>query len=157
MNPDFEAEFNAELKERRAKRVAQDKIDHAAAIGDFIRLSRKHLPNAEPLARSWKRDGLSLDGIRERSALSSSDFANALEKSAQTLFAQRFADLSGDVKAICADFPVDNFRPQAIATLGLKVPSVVTDDMEPPRLPVGVVEAAEKGLLKNYSAKMAFN
>ena len=157
INSHLEAIFNQQFEESRAKRAAaQQRIDYSAALTDYIKMSQTHVPDADPLARSWKRDGATLDNIRTHAATTSSDFANALESATKELLVQRFADLSGDIKSTCADLPVDNFLPQSIATLGLKVPTQTIEELPPPKLPIGVTES-EKGALKSYCATLSFS
>ena len=155
----FAAILDAQLEERRARKANKYPAapDWKAAITDYFLMSRNHVANAEPMARAWKRDNWNLDGIRTGSGLSSGDFANALESGAKELLVQKFADLSGDIRAICGDLAGENYRPTTISALGLKVPTEVIEELRPPKLPVGISESSEKGTLKSYVATLSFS
>ncbi len=131
--------------------------DFKAALSDYFQLSRQHLPDAEPMARAWRRDRLSIAEVRDASGLSSSDFGSCMESAVSELLQQRFSDLSGDLRAITGDKPLDNFLPTAFASLGLPLPGEAPNDGDLPRLPAVITESTEKGVLRTYAAKLGFS
>jgi hypothetical protein len=147
----------ANVSGRARRREYPAPVDIAAALTDYIKMSRNHVADCEPMARQWRRDGLDLHGIRSNSGMTTSDFGTALSSGAGELLQSRFHDLSADLLSITGAFALDNFKAKNFTALSFGTPPEIVEDAEPSRLPAGITQSATTGVLRSYGGKISFS
>ena len=143
------------------RRTYPARPDYASALVDYLRLeSGRRVAEAEPLALEWHHNRIDILGVRsemtDTGVVTTTDFNDLLTDALSGALADEFADVSEDIFNIARPVGLPNFRPQALAQIGIGAPAEVGENEELAKLPFEV-STPDSGVLRQFGGKIAFS